>query len=282
MNRDTLSRAGENAIHHGQIGAINGRWHWPCAMMGIGDTFDVDPEDKPIGGVRNAVNSAGYRLGMKFSTTMVNGMILVERVALDSERTAGDANEARINIIGGDGGDYLGVLQAPFDGGRWAWPFKRMQPGQFFHVDHNDRHPEEVRQLAHVRAGTLGYSVSVRADDPEKPGFTRVEYVDKTRGEEDRDKSYAATNSLLSTHYDFTFDDLNLWHLQDRPFEPQVLVEDHLGRAVHCEQKPRFDKIVLKMDYASFGIEFFEDRLVVTGLPKGMTYAQWLDVDPFS
>lgn len=78
-------------------------------------------------------------------------------------------------------GEFLGEVGPIY--GRWHWPFKVMKPGDWFIVDHAIRDPEEVRQLASVRASQLGIRVSVNKVCPEYPGFTKVSYPDITEEE---------------------------------------------------------------------------------------------------
>lgn len=250
----------------GQIEPYMGRWTWPCREMEIGDAFTVDPEDKAIGGVRAAVASAGYRMGKKFSTVMDGEMIRVTSVPMDAQLTAADANEARVHLVGGDGDKYLGVLQPPLDGRRWAWPFKRMEPGQYFHVAHCDRHPGEAQQLAFVRADTLGFKIATNRDDPELPGHLRIEYVDRTKEKVNRDLEVNVADQLGMRWYGKMFYDFEYQNLQNN-------VGASMFHACKQIEKPRFNAFVMK-DYnglADFYFELSEDGVKITSIPKGMS-----------
>lgn len=267
----------------GQIEPYMGRWIWPFREMDAGDWFTVHPEDKPIGGVRAAANAAGYRMGKKFSIVNDNGMIRCTCVPLDAELTAADANDERIVLIGGDGDKYLGILEPPADGGRWAWPFRTMEPGQYFHVRHDDKHPEKVRQFAHVRGGVQGFSVSVRANDPDMPGHCRVEYVDRTSAMFLRDLPYKPVADLIMRCYGVEVDDLRYTELQDHPGKS-------IFNPVKRLEKSRFDAFVFQ-NYTptDFYVEMLEDGVRFTAIPKGTTVDAWerslklkeAEVDPF-
>lgn len=58
--------------------------------------------------------------------------------------------------------------------GRWHWPLKQMEEGDWFLVNHADRAPDEVRHYVSVRAAQLGMRFSVKGHDPENPHFARV------------------------------------------------------------------------------------------------------------
>lgn len=202
-----------------------------------------------------------------------------------------DANAKRVNLIGGDGENYLGVLEPPLDGGRWAWPFKQMEPGQYFRVNHEDRPPEDVRQLAHVRAGLMGYSISVAANDPEAIGYCRVTYVDKTKAKtEDRHVTWAGFDKLLQRHYGITYMNVSVTATEPGYVGYRDMVTDPDKndvpiRPIKQIEKPRFDRFILEDYEFHYGIEFREDAIISHCLRKGTQIEQWeatLDYDPFA
>lgn len=158
----------------GEIGLVNGRMAWPFEEMEVGDEFVVSKDVKPVPAVRSAVYMAKLRHRKNFETEQVGDYTLVRMLADGEVAKPGPKGEAQ--LVGGDGEDHLGVLQLAEEG-RTKWPFRDMKPGQYFHVHHEDKHPEAVRNYAMVTAAKLSIPLSVTADDPEMPHHARVEYV---------------------------------------------------------------------------------------------------------
>jgi hypothetical protein len=74
----------------------DGKWRWPFATLHPGDYFKVEPTDRTVGQVRNLANSAGTRLGCRFSvTTDSDGAALVRRTSVQED-------ERRIAALGWD------------------------------------------------------------------------------------------------------------------------------------------------------------------------------------
>lgn len=71
---------------------------------------------------------------------------------------------------------FLGNIEPKY--GRWAWPFRAMEPGDWFTVKHADRDPGLVAQMAYVRATQMGKRFSVDKDF--QPGLLKVECVPPT------------------------------------------------------------------------------------------------------
>lgn len=282
MENDTRERARGAPIgdFYGHVEAVAPNvWRWPFRHMQQGDWFTVSALEKPIGTVRNAATQAGYRLNKRFSVTGDGETITVtcEAPLEEGGRTPAQIAADKAILVGGDGDKYLGILEPP-EKAQWAWPFGRMEPGQYFHVRHSDRHPERVRQLAMVRAAQLAIKISVKADDPDLPGYCRVEYVDITKTEGQQDVSFKAMDQLLHRCYGIGFSDLRVEYLQDRMFQPASIPAERF-------EKPRFDAYVMQEHVMAYALELKEHEIVVTGLPKGTTFAKWqgdLDVDPLS
>lgn len=72
---------------------------------------------------------------------------------------------------------FLGEVKPVY--GRWVWPFKHMEDGDWFLVSWEHRDPEALRNLVSVRAAQLGMKFAVEKRPIEHPGFTKV-----TRGGE--------------------------------------------------------------------------------------------------
>jgi len=58
--------------------------------------------------------------------------------------------------------------------GRWTFPYKVMEVGDYFIVNKTLRDPETLRAHAGIRAAQLGIWLSVTKHPPEHPGYTRV------------------------------------------------------------------------------------------------------------
>jgi hypothetical protein len=247
-----------------------GIWRWPFSAMRVGDYFTVRHSDKPHGTVQQYAYNQGARLGMRFRVTSDGEVSTVERV---DERTVApqpaQLAAERAILTGGDGDKYLGVLVPPTQG-QWSWPFGKMEPGQYFHVNHEDRHPERVRQGAMIRAAQLAIKLSVRGNDPEQPGYARITYVDISQEEVERELGPEATDRILKRCYGTTFDQLQAWHMQDKEWASQ----DFPAKRIKA---PRLLVFVVEFTFASFGLTLGEDKITVTGLPKGTLYAQWLE-----
>lgn len=151
-----------------------GVWRWPYAKMADGDSFSVMVEDRPPGKVKAHAYAEGRRLGCKFSVRTEGDFVTVTRHPADAQLKMGRPSNPILE--GGDGEDYLGVL-VPYEGGRFHWPIGTMEPGQYFHVNHDDRAPERVRNLVMARAAQEGIPLSVTASDPDMPHHAKVEYV---------------------------------------------------------------------------------------------------------
>src|SRR6476469_10931541 len=86
--------------------------------------------------------------------------------------------------------------------GRWIWPIKMLQPGDYFQVDHALKPPQEVGHYVNVRSSQLGIPLSFQMHDPDRPGFCRV-----TR------RNYADMPEVDGTEMDYekVHDKLSLW-----------------------------------------------------------------------
>jgi hypothetical protein len=166
-------------------------------------------------------------------------------------------------------GQYHGEVGPIY--GRWQWPLKIMQMGDWFHVDHLLRNPEEVRHYVSVRAAQLGKRFSVMANDPDKPGYAKVWMPEPTEAGEgvpafaalDYDKARTKFREL----YSYPLDHLPAGQLH------------HKGRAeVEISQlkAPMVNRIVFPLPpHEQVGAKLYADRIVFEVLPDGASPEQW-------
>lgn len=240
-----------------------GIWRWPYTKMEVGDSFLVHQEQKPIGAVRAYTAGEVARLGRKFSVTTEGDYAKVTRV--DPGETMSERQAARAQLAGGDGEKYLGVLD-PTDQ-RWAWPFAQMEPGQYFHVPHEARHPEKVRAFAYLRGKYLGIPISVNVNDPEMLGHCRVEYLEGGHlgAKTQTDVEYGVFDQILQAHYGIAEGDIGFIGspAQHKTYEIEQI------------SPPRNDRLVVSSFDGAAGVEFFPDRIELTKLPPGTLCANW-------
>ncbi len=253
-----------------------GLWRWPFKKMTEGSYFTVREDQKPVGAVRQYAYSEGARLGKRFIVTTDGETITVtcEPKPENGGRLPSEIAADKALFVEGDGEQYLGILVPPDNGARWSWPFGRMEPGQYFHVAHADRHPERVRQLAMVRAACLAIQISVCANDPARPGHARIEYVDVATKAANPDLTFDMTNALLARCYDMDLHSMpaNAWSVQ-----PSDLVAE--GRTYRVERPqiaaPKQTSFMLKMESYRIGFELDKDGFTLTGLNLDRTYREW-------
>ncbi len=272
---EALRETGQTGNYWGHIEAVAPHvWRWPFSKMEHGDWFTVSEADRPSGGVRNtAYQAATRRRNTKFAVKTDGETVTVICLPKDhvdpSDRTLSQRAADKAILIGGDGDKYLGTLVPP-KGWRWSWPFGTMEPGQYFHVDHEDRHPERVRQTAMLRAGQLAIRLSVCAKDPERPGYCRIEYVDITKEINAEEMGPEALDQVIKRYYGCTFNHFNVWHMQNKPWQ-SVRID------CPARKTPRDMSFVAEFDFVTFGIALDRHGITVTGLPRGTTYFQWLE-----
>jgi hypothetical protein len=280
----------------GQIDPVApGIWRWPYRYMEPGDFFTVPENSRPSGAIRDHAYKEGRRLGKRFSVTSDGEeTTVICLVPGEKKDMAGDLASTKAILVGGDGDKYLGVLQPP-EHGRWSWPFATMEPGQYFHVNNEDRPGERTRALAMLRGAQLSMKMSVMANDPDKEGYCRITYVDAADDPTARDLSYPAFAKLMMRCYGIAPYQLGFEFLQDRIGERIVIRQygipdpkDHqkeILMPIVQVQKPRFESYALEDRVMSIAFELGEDEIAMTGLPKGMSHAGWragLAHDPFS
>lgn len=165
-----------------------------------------------------------------------------------------------------EGGRYLGEI-APQYGGRWSWPFRHMKPGDWFQVDHNDREPEDVRNMAMVRGSQLGKGFSVAKQDPERPGFTRVTCV--PYGGRDAPKAERMNYELAQSRFMLWFG-LDLDQVPPFLSETKPVIVEPLG-----EDEDAPERMVFLRGNDTVGVEQVDGKLHFYLLPHAWTLAVW-------
>jgi len=149
--------------------------------------------------------------------------------------------------------------------GRWVWPFKHMEEGDFFTVRHEDRAPEEVRNMAHVRGAQMGKTFSVNRAYSE--GVTSVTCTSTTpfdrKPKPRASVDYEAMRETLQTCYGRAADDFR-WTALD------------VGQAERCAapqiEKPGQNTHILKIGQKwTFAVEFDPNGFTMTRVEQGTT-----------
>lgn len=152
--------------------------------------------------------------------------------------------------------------------GRWHWPFRQMAIGDEFHVAFQDREPEEVRQMATVRAAQLGIRLSTQKDN--EAGVMRIRRV-----EQDLDSykvlpkglTYEQLKGLLRDEYGLDGDDV--------PWQAAVEVGETLrSRAKRIGSDPR-KVIEVAVAHQRYAVELLDDQIVATCLGRNETLEGW-------
>lgn len=239
-------------------------FRWPYAHMEVGDVFFVDPMDKPIGAVRGYAQKEGQRLGCKFSVSMVDDLIKVERFPKEVDLRSMPRLEQEAQFTDKlDDPNHLGVLAPPATG-QWRWPFRQMEPGQYFHVSHADRNPEAVRAFAMTRASYFGLPLSVQANATDIPGCARIEYL--VGGQPHSAKSQTEFKDLEKAGDFFARHGVNLSHHDDHwsHFWPRAY-EDK----VEWKPKPPAKRYAILLSFQTVGIEIEDGAIRIARLPPG-------------
>jgi len=121
---------------------------------------------------------------------------------------------------------FMGELK-PFYG-KWNWPLKDMQPGEFFTVDHSRRDPEAVRSYVSMQGARLGKYFSINAHDPERPGFCRVTCTQPPSLREEPQAivlDYEKARIKVNEWYGLNLDSAVPWHLLPKEHREQAFIE---------------------------------------------------------
>ncbi len=242
-----------------------GFWRWPFGEMKPADWFDVHFEARPIGAVRQLAYISGVRLGKKFSAVSKGDYTMV--TCLDPADVSPAPRSSEAVLVGGDGDKYLGVLQPPAQG-NWSWPFADMEPGQYFHVAHDDRPPERVRATAMMRGHQLSMPISVTANDHEKQGHAKVEYLAAPRGTalDTSNVDYQGLTALLLRYADVDPSEVNFWGSERTEYPIERIAET-----------PKPEYFYKDFDGTKYRFEILEDRIVVTRTAQGTKPLKQID-----
>lgn len=159
----------------------------------------------------------------------------------------------------------LGRVRPAF--GYWRWPYRQMQEGDEFHVSYEDRAPEDVRQLASVRAAQLGIRLSCRRDD--EAGIMRITRVpfdtDPARGLP-KALEYVQVRPLMRNLYSLNADAI--------PWGKAIEAgESFEYPAVRKGDDPRWIVECIVADH-HYAVELLQDRIVVTHMGD-MSLKDW-------
>lgn len=101
--------------------------------------------------------------------------------------------------------------------GRWVWPYKMMEEGDWFLVAREDRSPEYVRHFTSVRAAQLGKRFKVEKHPQDHPGFTKVECMPDDYEVADHNRpalEYGSGRERLRDIYGFEMDTLDFGQIE--------------------------------------------------------------------
>jgi hypothetical protein len=143
-----------------------------------------------------------------------------------------------------------------------------MKIGDEFHVAFQDREPEEVRQMATVRAAQLGYRLQTRKDN--EAGVMRIKRI-----EQDLDSykalpkglTYEQLRGLLRDEYGLDADHVP-W---GAAIEPGEMLR---SRAERVGNDPR-RVIEVAVAHQRYAVELLEDQVIATCLKQGETLEGW-------
>jgi hypothetical protein len=168
-------------------------------------------------------------------------------------------------------GEYLGEVQPIY--GRWHWPLKAMKEGDWFHVDHTLRSPEEVRHYVGVRAAQLGMRFSVASIDPERPGYCKV-----TRPSHD-EADYAKPKFALLDYEKAgnKFAELYGFDIQQVP-AGELWNTGRGSVAVKQKREAKVDRLVFPFPpHDKVGARLFSDHISFEVIPAGMSVEDWAE-----
>lgn len=156
--------------------------------------------------------------------------------------------------------------------GKWQWPLARMQPGDWFVVDHARRDPEAVRSYVTMQGSRIGKYFSVAASDPENPGFCRVTCTRPPSLREEPSAStldYEKVAVKMVDWYGVDLDAVLPWSIL--PARGKAFV-----RAARL-QAPPVERMIVRIDIQDgwIGLVFKPDGFEVHGLAIGTSPDAW-------
>lgn len=151
--------------------------------------------------------------------------------------------------------------------GRWHWPLRVMQPGDWFIVDQALRNSEELRHVMGVRAAQLGIPLSITKEDPDYPGFTKVTRPEISESKRDGlVMQYGDAGAKLQAWYGFNIDALPFGELYHR--------QKARVNAVQVKE-PSVSRMIVETWDSRLGLTFDERGFDVVQLAKHATLESW-------
>ncbi len=169
---------------------------------------------------------------------------------------------------------FMGEVK-PFYG-KWNWPIRDMEPGQYFVVDRDRRSAEAVRSYVSMAGVRVGKYFSINANDPDRPGFCRVTCTKPPteRGLDD------AKRDLLVLDYGKANEKMLKWYGvelgQDLPWNNFTTGERGFIEAKQLQSPPYKRMFVMTDVEGNFGLVLKPDGVEFYPFPKGATPRQWV------
>lgn len=164
----------------------------------------------------------------------------------------------------------LGRVQPMY--GKWRWPFHVMQEGDEFYVSATDRHPEEVRKFASVRAAQLGIKIEThKAKDDSAMHIKRVPYDADNLSTLPKAFDYGQVRLFFREEYGIDADSFPWWQAPEA------------GKSYCVEEVKRTGSDPRQLIEASVGkeryaVELGDKTITISCLGKGDTLEGWKKV----
>lgn len=163
---------------------------------------------------------------------------------------------------------FIGEVKPVY--GRWHWPFRSMEPGDWFVVDHALKLPSDVGHYVNVRSTQLGIPLRFMQDDPDRPGYCRVTRPDTQAQPEAKviEASWELAKNKLREWYGVHIDELPYGmaylHETSRVDRPQVV-------------KPSVEAMIFDAREYEWiiGITFDAEGFTLHRLPRGTGASGW-------
>lgn len=162
----------------------------------------------------------------------------------------------------------LGVIEPHTLTGKWHWPFRQMEPGDFFKVKHSQRNAEDLRTMVSVRAAQLGKRFSFEKHDPISPTLMRVTCRDRNAAGKAalRDHlDWPGVVGLLQEQYGLDAQDVP-WEMIERPMI--------VGRAARRDADHRW-AVVAEFNGHRYVLELGAEELIADHLGDHQSFEDW-------
>lgn len=154
---------------------------------------------------------------------------------------------------------------------RWVWPFADMEVGDWCHVAHELKDPGKVRSYAHVACTRVGKHASVMKEDPDRPGYARIEIMDEPGGRHRSEVQEVLQWGVIQTRCWASYE-IDI----DRRFTDDPFIHKQFIDAPRTGEKPPREQVVAKLGEAYFGFRFMDHGIGVVQLPPGTTVSDWI------